>query len=93
MPTTYRALLKGSQLDWVGKKPAGLATDLAVPVQVTILDEPGAEPGLPSRAKRMEDALAALAARGGIRAIRDPVAWQREQREQWGLPGRDDAHR
>ena len=92
MSTTYQALLKGSQLDWMGEKPADLPADRAVPVQVTILDEPGPEPRSPLRVKRMVDALAGLAARGGIRAIPDPVAWQREQREERVLPERDNAH-
>lgn len=41
---------------------------------------------------RREHALAALdriAARGGIAGIPDPVAWQREQRSDRPLPGRE----
>jgi hypothetical protein len=34
-------------------------------------------------------ALERLAARGGIRSIPDPVAWQREQRKDRPLPGRE----
>lgn len=42
--------------------------------------------------RRREQALAALdriAARGGITGIPDPVAWQREQRNDRPLPGRE----
>lgn len=42
--------------------------------------------------RRREDALAALdriAARGGIAGIPDPIAWQREQRNDRPLPGRE----
>ena len=36
------------------------------------------------------DALRRLAARGGIRSIPDPVAWQREMRKDRPLPGREE---
>ena len=42
--------------------------------------------------RRREHALAALdriAARGGIAGIPDPIAWQREQRNDRPLPGRE----
>jgi hypothetical protein len=42
--------------------------------------------------RRREQALAALdriAGRGGITAIPDPVAWQRQQRNDRPLPGRE----
>lgn len=42
--------------------------------------------------KRRSEALAALdriASRGGISGIADPVAWQREQRTERSLPGRE----
>lgn len=36
------------------------------------------------------DALRRIAARGGIRSIPDPVAWQREMRQDRPLPGREE---
>lgn len=44
----------------------------------------------PARRARALAALERLAARGGIRSIPDPVAWQREQRKDRPLPGRDE---
>ena len=43
----------------------------------------------PERRERALAALQRLAARGGIRSIPDPVAWQREQRKDRPLPGRE----
>ena len=44
----------------------------------------------PARRERALAALERLAARGGIRSIPDPVAWQREQRKDRPLPGREE---
>ena len=43
----------------------------------------------PERRERALAALRRLAARGGIRSIPDPVTWQREQRKDRPLPGRE----
>lgn len=43
-----------------------------------------------ARWQRAMDALRRIAARGGIRSIPDPVAWQREQRKDRPLPGREE---
>ena len=40
--------------------------------------------------QRAMDALRRIAARGGIRSIPDPVAWQREMRQDRPLPGREE---
>jgi len=44
----------------------------------------------PERRERALAALERIAARGGIRSIPDPVAWQREQRKDRPLPGREE---
>lgn len=66
--------------DWIGR-----------PLHVRI--EPGDIPAALMTAKeRHAKGLAAmkrLAARGGIKGIPDPVAWQRESREDRPLPGRE----
>ena len=46
--------------------------------------------GWPECRARALAALRRLAARGGIRSIPDPVAWQREQRKDRPLPGREE---
>ena len=90
MLNTYKAKLKGSQIEGVDEVPPsvnGGTTD----VLVTLL------PHMPEtleekleRGARMKAALERIAARGGIQSIPDPVAWQREMREDRPLPGRDD---
>ena len=49
-----------------------------------------AEMDWPERRELALAALRRLAARGGIRSIPDPVAWQREQRKDRPLPGREE---
>lgn len=88
MLQTYRALLKGNQLEWLGDMPQELQGEEAVTVQVIILDEPAASRA--ARGRKMAEALRALAAINAFADIDDPVAWQREMREDRALPGRDE---
>src|SRR5438445_13140081 len=82
MSRTYRAILRGDRLQWAGDAPDPSAP---LPVDVIVLDTtPNG-----SRGKEMADALAQIAARGGIASIPDPAAWQREIRQDRPLPGRD----
>jgi len=82
MSRTYRAILRGDRLQWAGDAPDPSAP---LPVDVIVLDTtPNG-----SRGKEMADALAQIAARGGISSIPDPAAWQREIRQDRPLPGRD----
>ncbi len=85
MLPTYEAILNGDQLQWLGEKPPH--TD-SVSVYVTIL---GHEPDGAERGQQMADALGRLADAGGLSAIEDPVRWQRDQRHERPLPGRDAA--
>ena len=84
MSETYRAILKGDQLEWTDVVPSDLASEQ--PVEVTILDEPD---GLGDRRRRMAEALEKLAAADAFSEIADPVEWQREIRKDRPLPGRD----
>ena len=64
-------------------------------IRVTASVEPAEEPrtapmATPEMIKRRMEAFAALRAAGGLKdVIPDPVAWQREIREDRPLPGRD----
>ncbi len=59
-----------------------------VKVTATVEAVPVAEPVTrQANWQRAMDALRHIAARGGIASIPDPVAWQREMREDAGLPG------
>jgi hypothetical protein len=82
---TYTALLHGDRVEWLGEAPES-QTDAPLRVQVTIV-EPVAEG--PARGPAMAAILEKLAARGTFAAIPDPVAWQREIRQDRALPGRE----
>lgn len=88
--TTYRAVLKGDRLEWRGEVPPEIATQRAVPVNVTVLrDERFSASRAADAGERMAAALEKLAASQAVASIEDPGAWQREVRRDRPLPGRD----
>jgi hypothetical protein len=87
MSQTYRANLIGNRLEWVGAIPHDLSQERSVPVEVTILALPGGVSDT-ERGSRMVAALTRIAERGGVEGIQDPVAWERETRQDRPLPGR-----
>ncbi|AKG24290.1 hypothetical protein [Calothrix sp. 336/3] len=84
---TFRAILRGNLLHW-GDEVKPLSRDeIGVQVLVTILeDEP--IPEATGRGKRMAAVLEKLAQTQAFTEI-DPVAWQRDVRQDRELPGRD----
>ncbi len=88
--TTYRAVLKGDRLEWLGEVPPEIDRDRAVPVDVSILcDERFSASHAAHAGERMAAALEKLAASQSASSIEDPVAWQREARRDRLLPDRD----
>ena len=88
MLPTYKAILRGDRVEWLGDAPA---TNGGVPVHVTVLSETSApDSELEGRRRRVREALDALASGSAFAEIRDPVAWQREIRKDRSLPGRED---
>ena len=88
MLLTYKAILRGDRVEWVGDAPE---TNGGIPVHITVLSErAAAAQEKATRGAEMADALQAVANAGGISSIPDPVAWQREVRKDRPLPGRDD---
>jgi hypothetical protein len=85
MLPTYPAVLSGHRLVWSGEAPPVLDS-ASIPVHVTLLTAP---PGGAGNRQRMLAALEELAARGGLAGIADPLAWEREQRADRDLPGRE----
>lgn len=87
MKQTYRAVLKGNRLEWIGKAP-DYPEDQPMNVEVTIVTE-----GYPSeeisRGPQMATILEQLAETGVFSEITDPVSWQREIRKDRVLPGRE----
>ena len=87
MTRTYRALLRGDRLEWLGETPES-HTDHPLRVQVTIEEpEPLAEEH--ARGRAMAALLEKLAARGTLSDLTDPAQWQRELRQERALPGRE----
>jgi hypothetical protein len=85
MLPTYPAILSDDHIEWTGEIPTGLPARARV--RVTLLDPPS--PAASKQGSRMAAALEAVAARGGLAAISDPLQWEREQREERPLPGRE----
>lgn len=83
----YRATIHGDRIEWDGEAPKDLTQAASIKVDVTVVS---AKPKLKKpNGKKMAEALAKIAARGGITSIKDPVKWQREVRKDRPLPGRD----
>ena len=89
MAETYKAILRGDRLEWSSGAPEQLDTEQGVEVYVTIAHDTSISSRLTSDGKAMAKALAKLAASGSVSNISDPSTWQREQRQDRPLPGRD----
>jgi hypothetical protein len=83
---TYKALLRGTRIEWIDHP---MIPAHPVPVHVTLLEEEAIDAAA-ARGRGMAAALEALAEAGGLSAIPDPLRWQREQRQDRVLPGRED---
>ena len=83
MSNTYQAVLRGNRLEWSGEAPDRLTEDQPVRVSVTILETS------PDQGQRMAEALEKLAHLKPASGIADPATWEREQRAERHLPGRD----
>ena len=85
MLETYTALLRGNILEWDGVEAPQLGLNDEVRVIVILLEKS-------TRAvsgEAMATAMAAIAAMSDRTIIEDPVAWQREIRQDRPLPGRE----
>ncbi len=85
--TTYQAVLRGNQLEWSSDAPPHPPPGAAVPVQVTLLDEPTAS--LPqSQGERMAAALEQIAHAQSLAGL-DAAQWQQDTRTDRTLPQRE----
>ena len=85
MSTTYTGILRDNQIEWTQPAPPKAPAE-GLRVQVTLLD---AVPNSASQGQQMAAALARLAANHALASIADPLAWERELRQDRELPGRD----
>ena len=88
MQTTYQAILRGDRLEWSSDAP-DVAPNQALTVTVTII-ETASVPAKPAQGARMAAMLAQLATLETRSEIDDPLAWERDIRQDRQLPGRDD---
>jgi len=88
MLPTYKAILRGNQLEWSGEAPER-SEEQPVDVYVTILQKNDSSSSAAARGKGMADALEKLASINALSEISDPSAWQREERQDRQLPDRD----
>ncbi len=84
MPRAYKAILHGDSVEWIDTPPKSRES---LPISVTFLEEATPESSV-KHGQIMAEALAELAAKDTFSAITDPVAWQRGERQERGLPGR-----
>jgi len=89
MLRTYKAILRGNRLEWSGEVPEQVKSEQPLEVHVTILQDTAASSEVIAQGKRMAEALEKLAAAHAFSDIVDPSAWQREQRRDRPLPGRE----
>jgi hypothetical protein len=81
---TFKARLKGSQLEWIGDVPE--LGEQTVQVHVTLLEDSSVLES-ETRGQRMAEILEKLAATPTIGNV-DPIVWQQDIRQERSLPGR-----
>ncbi|MEK7249055.1 MAG: hypothetical protein AAB209_01400 [Bacteroidota bacterium] len=87
--SSYEAILKGNEVEWLGEMPDAVRTKKPVYVEIVLLEESAQHPRTQSDPKAMFAALEKIARMGGVKSIPDPVVWQRETRKDRPLPGRE----
>ncbi|HMO27100.1 MAG TPA: hypothetical protein PKB10_12615, partial [Tepidisphaeraceae bacterium] len=81
---TYRAIIEGEKLTWLGDRPPADRPVAALIETDETEEESGGSDGKSIAAANRH----IVAATGGVTSIVDPVCWQREQRAERSLPGR-----
>jgi hypothetical protein len=89
MLETYRDILRGNRIEWVGDAPKLLHRGQGVRVYVTFLDPVETETA-GGQGKRMAAALEELAATRPGGGTKDPAACEPEVRQERPLPAVDD---
>ncbi len=87
MLETYKGTLHGDKIKWEADVPKIAEKKNSVAVYVTIVDEVSAANS--SNGEKMAKVLGKLAAKGGISLIENATEWQREQRQERDLVGRE----
>ena len=85
MKRAYKAILHGDRVEWLDGAPEA---EGPVPVSIIMGEEDTVSSG-DNEGKSIVELFQALADLGTFADIGDPVEWQREQRKDRPLPGRD----
>ena len=85
MKRAYKAILHGDRLEWLDGAPEA---EGPVPVSIIMGEEDTVSSG-DNEGKSIVELFQALADLGTFADIGDPVEWQREQRKDRPLSGRD----
>ena len=86
---TYKAILRGNQIEWSDTPPAELVPERPVAVHVTILEESDQAPESVSPGHQMAAILEQLAQIHAFADLADPAAWGRDIRNDRILPERE----
>ena len=86
MLETYEAMVQGDHIEWGQSRPSQVEANQKIRVSVTVLEEEE-QPAQPGEA--LVAILNRLAATDVHKLFGDPLEWQREQRQDRPLPGRE----
>ena len=87
MLETYKATLHGDKIEWETDVPTILEKENSVAVYVTIVDKVDVTDS--PNGEKMAKVLKKMADKGGISAIENASQWQRAQRQDRNLVGRE----
>lgn len=89
MTQTYRAILKDNEITWLGDRPdLDGATEVSLTIVNPLFETQQSEEQQIDQQQRLLAILTQLAEANPFRAIKDPIAWQKEQRQDRPLPFR-----
>ena len=88
MSPIYTAEVVGNKITWLGQSPP--ESENGIPFRVSVLLAQPPDLAQAERGRLVGEALRNLAAMDAFADIDDAVEWQREQRRDRPLPGRDD---
>lgn len=81
---TYRAIITGERLTWLGDRPPADR-----PIAALIETDEAVDASAQDDGQSVAEAIRQIVqATGGVTSIDDPMRWQREQRAERVLPGR-----
>jgi hypothetical protein len=86
MSATYFGTLQNDHIDWDGARPDQSTNGESLRVQITVL---GKSESSIDQGKKMAAILERLAQLSAMSSIVDPREWQREQRQDRPIPGRE----